>query len=122
MLGVQIVLAALVQQFEELCVFFATIDTKIIKDPYQNKSGNFMRKPMGQTGETHGGNSDRCKINAVNVINVRRNQRFSIATFVCSCMPTRWAGVGFTKVVDVLKKIPKSQAAIFWFKIFQQVT
>ena len=33
---------------------------------------------------------------------------------------TRWAGFHFTQVDDVLK-IPNSQAAIFWFKIFRQV-
>ena len=61
----------------------ATIDAKIIKDPDQNKSGNLMRKCMGQTGETHCGKSDRCKINA---IKVWRNQRFSIATFVSAAL------------------------------------
>ena len=53
----------------------ATIDAKIIKDPDQNKSGNLMRKCRGQTGETHGGKSDRCKINA---IKVWRNQSFPL--------------------------------------------
>ena len=51
----------------------ATIDAKIIKDPDQNISGNLMRKCRGQTGETHCGKSDRCKINA---IKVWRNQSF----------------------------------------------
>ena len=53
----------------------ATIDAKIIKDPDQNKSGNLMRKCRGQTGETHCGKSDRCKINA---IKVWRNQSFPL--------------------------------------------
>ena len=37
--------------------------------------GNLMPKRRGQTGETHGGSSDRCKTNA---IKVWRNQRFPL--------------------------------------------
>ena len=48
--------------------------------------------------------------------------KFSIATFVSAFLNDDLvAGFCFMKVDDVLK-IPNSQAASFWFKIFQQVT
>ena len=37
--------------------------------------GNLMPKRIGQRGETHGGNSDRCETNA---IKVWRNQQFPL--------------------------------------------